>query len=178
MQLLGDDIITPTTNGAPDAQSAQNALESIFGGLGEATAATPSQTSSRQATVNDILGLFDSPAAPPASAPTTAAAQLNSLFASATPAAPAPAPVPVPKPVTQAAAAVASTSYTAYQKNNLQITLTPQTSAARPGIVNIMARFQVSGANSATNVNFQAAVPKVSDLLMCSCVGPNVWLYL
>jgi AP-1 complex subunit gamma-1 len=48
----------------------------------------------------------------------------------------------------------------------LKITLTPQTSAARPGLVNILARFQVSGANPANGVNFQAAVPKVRRSVM------------
>jgi hypothetical protein len=43
----------------------------------------------------------------------------------------------------------------------LKVTLTPQTSAARPGVVNILARFQVSGTNPAIALNFQAAVPKV-----------------
>jgi AP-1 complex subunit gamma-1 len=54
-------------------------------------------------------------------------------------------------------------SYTAYDKNELKITLTPQTSAAKPGIVLILARFQVTGSNEATSLNFQAAVPKVSS---------------
>lgn len=155
--------MSPTTENGT-AQSAQDALASIFGGAGDA--ATPSQPASRQATVNDILGLFDSPAAPstpsPASpAPQATTAQITSLFGSAPGAAP-------PQPAPQQPAPAPSTSYTAYQKNNVHITLTPQTSPARPGIVNILARFQVSGTNSASNVLFQAAVPRVSLESRCS----------
>lgn len=53
------------------------------------------------------------------------------------------------------------TAYPAYDKNELRISLTPQTSALRPGVVNILARFQVIGNTPATALNFQAAVPKV-----------------
>jgi len=149
--LLGDEVVsTPTET----IQSAQSALEGIFGAANESSA--PGKPTSRQATVNDILGLFDSPAAPAASAhppAPTPAAQITSLFA-ATPTTPTPAPAPTP----------ANASYPAYQKNNLQITLTPQVSAAKPGVINILARFQVSGPNSVTNMNFQAAVPKARQI--------------
>ena len=43
------------------------------------------------------------------------------------------------------------------------ISLTPQRSAAQPGVVEILARFQVKGSVAATNLNFQVAVPKVSS---------------
>ena len=53
------------------------------------------------------------------------------------------------------------TAYTAYEKNELKVTLTPQTSPNRPGIVNVLARFQVTGQNAAAGLSFQVAVPKV-----------------
>ena len=53
------------------------------------------------------------------------------------------------------------TAYSAYDKNDLHITLTPQTAASKPGVVMILARFQVSGGVAATGLSFQAAVPKV-----------------
>ena len=59
-------------------------------------------------------------------------------------------------------------SYTAYEKNELKITLTPQTSAQRPGVVNILARFQVMGSVPVQGLAFQAAVPKVSERLSYS----------
>ncbi|KAF8318766.1 gamma-adaptin [Clavulina sp. PMI_390] len=166
--LLGDEVTSPATEGAP--QNAQNALEQIFGGLGDTPANGATPAASRQATVNDILGLFDSPAAP-AAPPSGAmnAAGLNSLFgATPTPpqapqAAPLPAKAPAAAPTPTAAP---STAYTAYQQNNLQVTLTPQTSPTRPGVVMIMVRFQVSGPNAASNVNFQAAVPRTQQLQM------------
>ena len=53
------------------------------------------------------------------------------------------------------------TAYNAYEKNELKVTLTPQINPNRPGIVNILARFQVTGQNVATGLSFQVAVPKV-----------------
>jgi AP-1 complex subunit gamma-1 len=53
------------------------------------------------------------------------------------------------------------TAYPAYEKNGLRITLTPQTSPTRPGVVMILARFQVTGGEAVTGLSFQAAVPKV-----------------
>ena len=105
--------------------------------------------------VDDILGLFDqTPSAsvatsppPPAAAPAPAA----SAFALPQTQQPAPQQAAVPK----------LTAYPAYDKNELRISLTPQTSAQRPGIVNILARFQVTGSTPAVGLNFQAAVPKV-----------------
>jgi hypothetical protein len=42
------------------------------------------------------------------------------------------------------------------------ISLTPQRSATQPGVVDILARFQVKGSTAANSLNFQVAVPKVS----------------
>jgi AP-1 complex subunit gamma-1 len=66
-----------------------------------------------------------------------------------------------PQPAPSQPAVPRLTSYTAYEKNELKITLTPQTSAAQPGTVMILARFQVAGSSPATGLSFQAAVPKV-----------------
>ena len=49
----------------------------------------------------------------------------------------------------------------------MKITLTPQTSPQRPGVVNILARFQVVGMSGVTGLTFQAAVPKVRSVLFC-----------
>lgn len=84
-------------------------------------------------------------------------------------------PVPAPQP-TQPPAAPRLTSYTAYTKNELKITLTPQTSAARPGVVNIMARFQVTGSNVASGLNFQAAVPKASCFVEYAIISDELML--
>lgn len=56
------------------------------------------------------------------------------------------------------------TTYTAYEKNELKVTLTPQTNPNKPGIVNVLARFQVTGQNLASGLSFQVAVPKVYPL--------------
>lgn len=152
----------PVVNGQATHNN-QDLLAEIFGSSPAAPSPTPGRTPSissqpQKSSVQDILGLFDSSPSPspasPAPAPSTAA------FATFSPQPQSQAP-PRASPQQQHPPAPRLTSYTAYEKQELKITLTPQTSAARPGVVNIMARFQVSGSNTATGLNFQAAVPKV-----------------
>jgi AP-1 complex subunit gamma-1 len=131
----------------------EDLLAEIFGGS-TVTSTTPTPASKPQkATANDILSLFDTPA-PPAP-PQVATPPTASLFDLTPPVAPA---EPPPKP-----AAPKLPSYTAYNKNDLVISLTPQRSATQPGAVDIVARFQVKGSTAATSLNFQVAVPKVSN---------------
>lgn len=135
--------------------NAQDLLADIFGtGPTEPTKPAAPQ----RAAVDDILSLFGN-STQTATAPTTAASSLagmgDSLFSQAPPPA---AAAPPPKQELP--------GYTAYDKNELKVTLTPQVSPARPGVVNIMARFQVSGSTPASNVHFQAAVPKTQQLQM------------
>ncbi|KXN86591.1 AP-1 complex subunit gamma-1, partial [Leucoagaricus sp. SymC.cos] len=169
----GEDIIpggaTPITNGQPavPAQSNQDLLAEIF--------------------VDDILGLFgstntSSPA--PSSLATTSSPSaaapnpMSSLFSnSPSTYAPSPTqspPAPAPAPAPTAPAASRLTAYTAYDKNDLKITLTPQTSAARPGIIMILAKFSVQGSLGASAINFQAAVPKSQQLQMLPMSNTNV----
>ncbi|RDB20922.1 AP-1 complex subunit gamma-1 [Hypsizygus marmoreus] len=179
--LLGDEIVsTPTPGQQKPVTNNHDLLAEIFG----SSAPTPTQAGasssppppSQRTTVDDILGLFGTstnlttPAAastPPTPAfVTPAATSAFSLPQSQSQSPPAPAQPP--------AAAPRLPSYTAYDKHELKITLTPQTSAAKPGIVMILARFQVSGANVATGLNFQAAVPKSQQLQMLPMSNPNI----
>jgi len=73
---------------------------------------------------------------------------------------PPPAAAPAPTPAPKAPAQQQLQSYPAYEKNGLKITLTPKTSPAQAGVVQILARF--TSTQSVENVNFQVAVPKVS----------------
>jgi AP-1 complex subunit gamma-1 len=77
----------------------------------------------------------------------------------------APAPAPTPVAAAQPPAPQQAQGYTAYEKNGLQITLRPQVSAARPGVVLVTARFDATGVAAVTGINFQAAVPKVCPAL-------------
>ncbi|KAL4078785.1 adaptin N terminal region-domain-containing protein [Scleroderma yunnanense] len=167
--LLGDDVTSPTSqiNGQP-VQNNQDLLAEIFGSNPSTTSASPQPPSSQKTTVQDILGLFDTPT-PLMTAPAVASTSSSSFSLLQT----QPQPAPTPQP-TQPPAAPRLTSYTAYAKNELKITLTPQTSAARPGVVNIMARFQVTGSNAASGLNFQAAVPKSQQLQMLPMSSPDV----
>lgn len=141
--------ISNTSSHVP-AQNNQDLLAEIFGN------GTPSTQSpvAPKSSVNDILGLFgsselsSSSPAPSFASPPTQTSAFSPVQAQSPPQPSAPAQSRL-------------TSYTAYEKNEMKITLTPQTSAAKPGVVNILARFQVSGGNAATAMNFQAAVPRV-----------------
>ncbi|KAG8895980.1 clathrin associated protein complex large subunit [Tulasnella sp. 408] len=162
-------------------QNTQDLLADIFGSSSEPSApVAPSQPAApAKSSVNDILGLFDSaPAAPSVASPTSAPTSTftspiatgNPLFAALGDIAPQPQQQPpaqavTPQPAPQQARPPAQ-SYIAYDGHELKISLTPAVSPARPGVVNILARFQVSGGNAASNVNFQAAVPKTQQLQM------------
>ncbi|KAL1747943.1 adaptin N terminal region-domain-containing protein [Schizophyllum fasciatum] len=171
VDLLGEEIVSSAAPGGA-APNTQDLLADIFGSSGSPTAPSPAgaaggaPAAKPRSTVDDILGLFGTPGPaatpPPASqSPAPAASGSGDLFAlaaqSSSPAPPAPAPAPA-KP--QLA------SYTAYERNDLKITLTPQTNPNKPGVVLVLARFQVLGSATATALNFQAAVPKSQQLQM------------
>ena len=169
VDLLGDEVVP--VNGQPTAtvQSSQDLLAEIFG-LSTSISSTPANTSSPMQTqrskVDDILNLFSTSSNLP-SAPATP--QPSAVLPSYTPSpsslfTPTQAQAQAQSPPTPPVAQPRLTSYTAYDKNDLKITLTPQTSAARPGVVMILARFQVLGDIAATGLSFQAAVPKVKVL--------------
>jgi AP-1 complex subunit gamma-1 len=146
----------------------EDLLAEIFGGSTATSSATPTTPNSQpqKSTASDILGLFDSPApssalpqaAAAAAPPPTTASSLFDLTSSVSPSAPSPRPA-----AAAAAAAPKLPSYTVYDKNDLVISLTPQRSTTHPGVVDILARFQVKGSTTATGLNFQVAVPKVSE---------------
>ncbi|KDR80519.1 hypothetical protein GALMADRAFT_61272 [Galerina marginata CBS 339.88] len=175
--LLGDEV--PSTPGgavnnqhAVTAQSNQDLLAEIFGSSSSTTAASPPPPQ-QKSSANDILGLFGStdatpsPAQPPHSAvPLSYPSTPATLFTPTQAASPPTAPV---APQQQQ-----RTAYPAYDKNGLKITLTPQTSAGRPGVVMILARFQVSGGEVAAGLSFQAAVPKSQQLQMLPMSNPNI----
>ncbi|TFK86977.1 gamma-adaptin [Polyporus arcularius HHB13444] len=167
VDLLGDDISsTPATNGAPAVPATQDLLAEIFGSSGPsppANTGSPAPPAAPRNIAQDILGLFDSPAAPSPAAPAPA---MQSLFTAA-----ATVPQTASPPPAQA---VAPSGYTAYDKNELRITLTPQTSPTRPGLVRILANFQATGANPVSGLNFQAAVPKSQQLQMAPISSPDV----
>lgn len=157
--LLGDEI--PTAAGSASngqgsvTQNNQDLLAEIFGNSASPSPSTTSPPAqSQKSTVDDILGLFGSsgPAATPVSTHTPPS---NVPSAFSLPQTQSPPPPPPPQTTPRLP------SYTAYEKNELKVTLTPQTSAARPGVVVILARFQATGGFPVTGLNFQAAVPKV-----------------
>lgn len=183
----GDDVASPPSNstGIPQVATSntQNLLDEIFGSSSatETTTQTPAPATSASPppkprnAIDDILGLFsDSTSVPPPNPINTMVPALGGLGSGLT--SPAygggsPMPTPVPQSVFSSSQAQSPpqnppqqqklTTYTAYEKDGLKVTLTPQTSPNRPGIVNVLARFQVTGQNAASGLSFQVAVPKV-----------------
>ncbi|KAF8963437.1 adaptin N terminal region-domain-containing protein [Flammula alnicola] len=174
--LLGDEV-PPTPGGAVNnqpaasAQSNQDLLAEIFGSSSSTTGASPPPASQQRSTVDDIMGLFGNTSSPgiqtphPSAMPPSYAATPTSAFPPTQAAAP---PTPAVPPQQRL------TAYSAYDKNDLKITLTPQTSPTKPGVVMILARFQVSGGEAATGLSFQAAVPKSQQLQMLPMSNPNI----
>ncbi|KAJ6591710.1 adaptin N terminal region-domain-containing protein [Mycena vulgaris] len=170
VDLIGSDDIIPggEVNGHVPAQNNEELLRDLFGGgSDQSTSTSPPQA--QRSTVDDIMGLFGpGPSTPAVSPPAALSPTSNPMSAFNLPAAQPPQPPP-PQP-----AAPRLTAYTAYEKNGLKITLTPQTSPAQPGTVMILARFQVSGATPATGLSFQAAVPKSQQLQMLAMTNPDI----
>ncbi|KAM5533832.1 hypothetical protein V8D89_012495 [Ganoderma adspersum] len=170
--LLGDEISSaPTPNGAPAVPATQDLLAEIFGSSATSpptSTGSPAPAAPQRNVAQDILGLFDSPAAPsPAPSPPQQAApaqSMQSIFGATAVVPQAASPPP----------AAAPSGYTAYDKNEVRITLTPQTSATRPGLVRIIANFQATGANIVSELNFQAAVPKSQQLQMAPISSPII----
>lgn len=162
--------LTPTSalDHLASAQNTQDLLADIFGSS-DMSSSSPAPTQPKPPNaVNDIMSLFGNASISPnptGSSPAPATSSSLDLLASM---ASAPAPTP---PTTSAPAAAAAgsqppkqqlQSYTAYEKNGLKITLTPKVNPAQQGMVQILARFTAIGQEGVRNVNFQAAVPKVS----------------
>ncbi|KAH8116299.1 Adaptor protein complex AP-1 gamma subunit [Phellopilus nigrolimitatus] len=167
--LLGDDnsVTSPVPSvQTPVVQNSQDLLASIFGaGPSTPSPAPATPAAPQKSAVSDIVGLFGSPPASSSPSPTTAPGPA-SLFTPALQSQTPPQPSAPSVPRLQA--------YPAYDKNELRITLTPQVSPQRAGIVNILARFQVAGSNPVTSINFQAAVPKTQQLQMLPMSNTNV----
>ncbi|KAI0924541.1 clathrin associated protein complex large subunit, variant 3 [Taiwanofungus camphoratus] len=172
--LLGDDISpAPAVNGngqpAP-TQNNQDLLAEIFGSSSTPAVSPGAPASTQKSTVDDILGLFGSTSTP---SPVPAPSQPSPFATSNDVQSAFNLPQTSTSP-SQAPTQPRLTAYPAYEKNELRITLTPQTSPARPGLVNILARFQVTDSNPVTGLNFQAAVPKSQQLQMLPMSNPDI----
>jgi hypothetical protein len=150
---------------AASAQNTQDLLADIFGsGAGPASTANAASAPAARSNVDDIMSLFGGSSASPVaqaanSSPSSPLDVLSQMSSS-------PVPAAAPKPPVAAAPPVVRPqlqSYTAYEKHGLKITLTPKISPAQPGMVQILAKFQVMDGVAVHGVNFQAAVPKVSQ---------------
>ena len=171
VDLMGDDTQGPNAETASSV-NAHDLLADIFGGSSDPA---PSAVSAKPAhPVNDIMSLFgnsDSARSPgqgpgpvvansadlPSGLPAT-----GSLVPSGTSQQQAGKDHASKEVPTQAKSTLQQ--YTAYEKNDLKITLTPKVNPSQPGMVQILVRFTATASSTLENVNFQAAVPKVSPI--------------
>ncbi|OCF74754.1 AP-1 complex subunit gamma-1 [Kwoniella mangroviensis CBS 8886] len=186
VDLIGDDLTSPTNGNLPSASSGpstQDLLADIFGGGssdlggGGVTSPTIQQNGKSTSAAADIMSLFDSTPTPAARSTSTSRSSAispglssgggaGSLFDLVTPSNSTPQPV-VQQPQTQAQPPKSNLqSYTAYEKNGLKITLTPKVAPNQPGLMQILARFQNTTGEIIGGVNFQVAVPKTQQLQM------------
>jgi AP-1 complex subunit gamma-1 len=156
--LLGDDGPAPvpgansTSQTAQQPQSTQDLLQELFGNSTVDPNPTFSSIGSSRSQTDDIMSLFNTPK--PSGSPINVSAPKS--FQPQSPTVQSPTQLGNPPAIT-----TKFKSYPAYQRHGLSISLTPQTSPAHPGMVNVQARFQVTSNSPAVSVNFQAAVPKV-----------------
>ncbi|KAF7982596.1 hypothetical protein HWV62_27618 [Athelia sp. TMB] len=161
--LLGSDDTAAAPGAQANASNNDALLAEIFGGSSSSSSA-PAPAQPPTSAVDDIMSLFGSSAPAAPAAPSPASNPAPSAFSlPQTQAAP-----PQPAPAKQL------TAYPAYDKNELRISLTPQANPQRPGVVNILARFQVAGGTPVTGLNFQAAVPKSQQLQMLPMSSPDI----
>lgn len=160
---MGDEPASPSTpssaSTAPASTVTHDLLADIFGSSSISTPApTPptAPTGAPRSAVDDIMGLFG-----PSTTTTPAAAPIRSQMPATV------APSPQPQPRAAPSAQPAMTAYTAYEKNGLKITLTPRASPTQAGVIQILAKFTSYEGSVVKNVNFQAAVPRVSTVSAC-----------
>jgi AP-1 complex subunit gamma-1 len=167
---MGDESALPVSEETPSvAQTTHDLLADIFGSGTSDSAQASSRLnavgSSSSSAVDDIMGLFgtnsgnvQTSSAQPVSAINAGHLGMSGVV-SGSPATSALVATPAAHPVASKAQLQA---YTAYDSRGLKITLTPKTSPQQPGVVQILAKFTATGSSEITNVNFQAAVPRVS----------------
>lgn len=184
VDLMGDEGATVDASAATPAssQNTHDLLADIFGDSGPASA--PATTPKASNPVNDIMSLFgNSSSASSAPSPLNDLSSLGNGLDSMASAQKAPSVSPVstgPSAASSATAVAAAPqkpsmqSYPAYDKNGLNITLTPRVNPNSPGMVQILAKFTASGSQSIEGVNFQAAVPKTQQLQMLAMTNGNV----
>ena len=143
---------TPDTPASPPPKS-RNAIDDILGLFGDSTS-TPSQSPIN--TMVPALGGMGNSLTSPTHGGGSPMSTLVPQSAFSLPQAQSP---PQQPPLQQKL-----TAYTAYEKNELKVTLTPQTNPNKPEIVNVLARFQAMGQNTVSGLSFQVAVPKVCFL--------------
>ncbi|KAI5306272.1 clathrin associated protein complex large subunit, partial [Ascosphaera pollenicola] len=151
----GDEVASPVTPAQPAPQNSAQLLEDILGGGSSVPPVTnsPAPAPAQKTTASqDILGLFDSNPAPPATSPPTG-------LLGSTPSTPS-----LTSSLTGGTGAGSIPTHVAFNKNGLQMTF--QIKRPVPNGAQLLAKFTNVGSAGETfsNVGLQVAVPKSQKL--------------
>lgn len=164
LDLMGGADVPAAPAATNGSQNTADLLADILGGDSSLASPAPQPASiSNKSAIMDLFGSSGAPQ-PTASAPSTSASQdlLAGLGG-----APAASPVPTPSPSS------ATPAHTAFNKNDLLLTLQIQRNAS--GGAQILARFKnTSGFDRFTGVGLQAAVPKSQRLQLNAMNKPDL----
>jgi AP-1 complex subunit gamma-1 len=156
------DNANATETALGSSANTQDLLADIFGDT--PSGSSPITSRNPNAAVDDIMSLFGEKEK--ASTPGTALSTTPSRIEQRVELTPRPSVRPSTPNTNDPQPRASLPIYTAYDRNGLNITLTPKVNPAQPGMIQIMVRFTSTISETLQAVNFQAAVPKVRPVFL------------
>ncbi|KAJ9216856.1 hypothetical protein DTO166G4_1702 [Paecilomyces variotii] len=164
LDLMGGSDVPSTPTAINGSQNTADLLADILGG--DSTVSSPTPQPAPASNTSAIMDLFGGNGTPQPSRPAPSTSASQDLLAGLG-AAPAASPVPTPSPSS------APPAHTAFDKNDLVLTLQVQRNAS--GAAQILARFRnTSNFDRFTGVGLQAAVPKSQRLQLNAMNKPDL----
>ncbi|KAL1846942.1 clathrin associated protein complex large subunit [Paecilomyces lecythidis] len=164
LDLMGGSDVPSTPTVTTGSQNTADLLADILGG--DSTVSSPAPQPAASSNTSAIMDLFGSNGTPQPSRPAPSTSASQDLLAGLG-GAPVASPVPTPSPSSAAPA------HTAFNKNDLVLTLQVQRNAS--GAAQILARFRnTSNFDRLTGVGLQAAVPKSQRLQLNAMNKPDL----
>ncbi|KAJ9294495.1 hypothetical protein DTO271G3_6763 [Paecilomyces variotii] len=164
LDLMGGSDVPSTPTAINGSQNTADLLADILGG--DSTVSSPAPQPAPASNTSAIMDLFGGNGTPQPSRPAPSTSASQDLLAGLG-AAPAASPVPTPSPSS------ATPAHTAFNKNDLVLTLQVQRNAS--GAAQILARFRnTSNFDRFTGVGLQAAVPKSQRLQLNAMNKPDL----
>ncbi|GAD96485.1 gamma-adaptin, putative [Paecilomyces variotii No. 5] len=164
LDLMGGSDVPSTPTVTTGSQNTADLLADILGG--DSTVSSPAPQPAASSNTSAIMDLFGSNGTPQPSRPAPSTSASQDLLAGLG-GAPVASPVPTPSPSS------AGPAHTAFNKNDLVMTLQVQRNAS--GAAQILARFRnTSNFERFTSVGLQAAVPKSQRLQLNAMNKPDL----